>query len=146
VEKIDISGRSFEVPASQAQVMRAVRAAFQSCGCADGSFLAVPHYPGMYAFLKTRAPFWEVFYLFPRNDDFQARHIEAIIRNGTSLVLINPRATVDGLDRLRIGKTYPKLLPYIQTHFARLQTVPLPEGFELYYIVDKCSKSLATVP
>jgi hypothetical protein len=146
VEKIDISGRSFEVPASQAQVMRAVRAAFQSCGCADGSFLAVPHYPGMYAFLKTRAPFWEVFYLFPRNDDFQARHIEAIIRNGTSLVLINPRATVDGLDRLRIGKTYPTLLPYIQTHFARLQTVPLPEGFELYYIVDKCSKSLATMP
>jgi hypothetical protein len=138
VDRIEISGRSFEVPASQAKVMRAARAAFQSCRCADGNFLAVPHYPGMYAFLKTRAPFWEVYYLFPRNDEFQARHIEAIIKNGTSLVLINPGASVDGSDRLRIDKTYPQLLDYIQTHFQRLETVTLPEGFELYYLPEKC--------
>lgn len=140
VEQIEISGRSFVVPASQAQVMRAARAAFQSCGCGDGNFLAVPHYPGMYAFLKTRAPFWEVYYLFSRDDDFQARHVAAIINNGTSLVLINPNATVDGLDRLRIDKTYPQLLRYIQTHFQHLETVALPEGFELYYLPDKCAK------
>jgi hypothetical protein len=138
VDRIEISGKTFEVPASQAQVMRAARAAFQNCRCADGNFLAVPHYPGMYAFLKTRAPFWEVYYLFPRNDEFQARHIEAIIKNGTSLVLINPSASVDGSDRLRIDKTYPQLLDYIQTHFQRSETVTLPEGFELYYLPEKC--------
>jgi hypothetical protein len=140
VDRIEISGRSFEVPASQAQAMRVAKTVFQSCGCADGNFLALPYYPGMYAFLKTRAPFWEVYYLFPRNEEFQARHIEAIVKNGTSLVLINPRAAVDGLDRLRIDKTYPQLLRYIQTHFQRLETVALPEGFELYYLPEKCPK------
>jgi hypothetical protein len=140
VDRIEISGRSFEVLESQSQVMRATRAVFQSCRCADGNFLALPYYPGMYAFLKTRAPFWEVYYLFPRNDEFQARHIEAIVKNGTSLVLINSRAAVDGLDRLRIDKTYPQLLGHIQIHFQRLEAVALPEGFELYYLPEKCPK------
>jgi hypothetical protein len=139
LQQIEISGRSFVVPAFQAQVMRAGSAAFQRCGCGDGNFLAVPHYPGMYAFLETRAPFWEVYYLFVRNEDVQAKHIDALVKNETSLVLINPAATVDGLERLRIDKTYPQLLPYIQAHFQRLETT-LPDGFELYYRPDKCPK------
>jgi len=138
VEQIEISGRNFEVPSFQAEIMRATRDAFQKCGCSNGNFLAAPHYPGMYAFLQTRAPFWEVYYLFRRNEDFQARHLDALVKNGTSLVLINPQATVDGLERLRIGGTYPKLLPYIRDHFQHLETVPLPDGFEIYYLPGKC--------
>lgn len=141
VEKIEIAGKNFEVATFQAQVMRATKAEFQICSCADGNFLALPHYPGMYAYLRRRAPFWETYYLFARSDDFQAKHIDAIIKNGTSLVLINPRATVDGADRLRIGTTYPLLVRYIQTHFRRLDTAPLPEEFELYTLPEKCPGS-----
>jgi hypothetical protein len=141
VERIEISGRNFEVPAYQAKVMRAVKDEFRRCGGGDGNFLAAPHYPGLYAFLRTRAPFWEVYYLFPRSDEFQARHTEAVVKNGTSLVLINPDATVDGLDELRIDKTYPQLVHYIHTHFERLEPDILPDHFELYYLPNKCSGS-----
>jgi len=139
VERMEISGRNFAVPAYQAQVMRAVKDEFRRCGGGDGNFLAAPHYPGLYAFLRTRAPFWEVYYLFPRNEDFQARHIDAIINSGTSLVLINPDATVDGQERLRIDNTYPQLVDYIHTHFERLEPDTLPDHFELYYLPNKCS-------
>ncbi|HUJ96352.1 MAG TPA: hypothetical protein VLW84_13860 [Terriglobales bacterium] len=138
LESIEISGKNFEVPAFQAQIMRVVQAEFESCKCTDGNFLAMPHYPGLYAFLNTRAPFWEIYYLFARDSEFQARHIDALIKNGTSLVLLNPRASADGLDRLRIGHTYPLLLAYIQSHFQRMETVTLPDDFELYYLPGKC--------
>jgi hypothetical protein len=126
------------VTASQAEILHAVAAAFEVCGRGDGRFLAAPHYAGIYAFLNTQAPFWEIFYLYPRNEDFQARHIDALITHKTSLVLINPGATVDGLDRLKIGNTYPQLVRYIQTHFQPWDNLTLPEGFELYYLPQEC--------
>jgi len=140
-EPIEISGRKFEVPAFQAQVMRVVKTEFQKCACGDGNFLSAPHYPGFYAYLNTRAPFWEVYYLFARDSKFQARHIDALIQNHTSLILLNPSASVDGLDRLRIGDTYPQLVSYIQNHFSRLNAPTLPDDFELYVLPDKCPEN-----
>jgi hypothetical protein len=137
LDRIAIDGRDFEVPAPQAQVMRAVEAAFRSCGAADGSFLEAPYYPGLYAFLKTRAPSWDVYYLWPRSDDVQKKEIEALIRNRTSLVLINRDASFDGEEWLKIGNTNPKLVEYILSNYVRTHTI-LPQGFELDARTQSC--------
>jgi hypothetical protein len=130
VDRIKIDRRDFEVPAQQAQVMRAVEAAFHTCGAADGSFLEAPYYPGLYAFLKTRAPSWDVYYLWPRSDDVQKKEIEALSENRTALVLLNRDASFDGEEWLKIVDTNPELVGYISANYERTRTI-LPQGFEL---------------
>ena len=137
VEQITMDGKDFEVPAAQASIMRAVDVAFRNCGARDGGFLELPFYPGLYAFLRTRAPFWETYYFWPRDEALQDKHIQALIENRTSLILINPDASFDGQDWLRIGRTYPKLVSFIHTHYERVQA-PLPQGFELYWLPQTC--------
>ena len=139
VDGIKIDGRDFEVPAQQAQVMRAVDAAFHSCAAADGSFLEAPYYPGLYAFLKTRAPSWDVYYLWPRSDDVQKKEIAALIQNRTSLVLLNRDASFDGQEWLKIGNTNPKLVEYLSSEYARTRT-KLPQGFELDVRPQSCAQ------
>jgi hypothetical protein len=137
VQQIEIQGKRFYVTGQQADLMHTVQSAFRNCGSQDGSFLAAPYYPGLYAFLKTRAPFWELYYLYHRSDEFQERHIAALEGDHTSLVLLNREAAVDGRESLRIGHTYPKLVDFILTHYQRMDT-NLPEGFELYYLPQGC--------
>ena len=122
---------------NQATVMNAAKASFESCGPHDGSFLEAPFYPGLYAFLNTRAPFWDTYYLWPRSSDLQQRHVDALVAHSTSLVLLNPEATFDGQDWLRIERTYPKLVDYIHSNYRRSDEV-LPAGFELYYSPQMC--------
>jgi hypothetical protein len=139
LDRIAIDGRDFEVPAPQAQVMHAVEAAFHSCGAADGSFLEAPYYPGLYAFLKTRAPSWDVYYLWPRSNDVQKKEIAALIQNRTALVLLNREASFDGQEWLKIGNTNPKLVEYISSEYARTRT-KLPQGFELDARPQSCAQ------
>jgi hypothetical protein len=139
IRQLSISGRQFYVEPDQVQVMQTIQAAFSACGSKDGTFLQAPYYPGLYPFLKTRAPFWELYYLYPRDDAFQERHIEALREHNVSLVLLNREAAVDGIDGLRIDHTYPKLVDYINTHYQRSAT-RLPDGFEIYYSPQACGK------
>jgi hypothetical protein len=137
VDQIKISGRNFEIPAMQAQVMRTVEAEFRNCGSHDGGFLEAPFYPGVYAFLGTRAPVWDTWYLWPRSDAVQIKHIQALVENRTSLVLINRYASFDQQDWLQMGRTYPKLVDYILTHYERAGSA-LPAGFEIYFLPQRC--------
>ena len=137
IQQIDIQGKAFYVPSPQADVMQAVQTAFRSCRSSDGGFLAAPHYPGLYAFLNARAPFWDTYYLWPRSDDVQMKHIQALAENRTWLVLINRDASFDNRARLRLGSTYPKLVDYILKHYQRMNAA-MPEGFELYSLPQAC--------
>jgi len=139
--QVNIDGRDFEVSAQQARVMKTVEAAFRSCGAIDGSFLEAPFYPGLYAFLRTRAPTWDIYYLWPRSDAVQGREIEILIQNRTSLVLVNKEASFDGKNWLKIGRTNPRLMQYISTEYVRTGT-NLPEGFELYTLPGSCAQSV----
>lgn len=135
---VAIDGRQFEVSSDQALIMNASKAAFESCHPHDGSFLEAPFYPGLYAFLNTRAPFWDTYYLWPRSSELQEKHVDALIAHSTSVVLLNSEATFDGQGWLRIGHTYPKLVDYVLNHYRKTE-VRLPDGFELYYSTTGCS-------
>ena len=137
VVHISIDGKFFEVPAPQAGLMNTVETAFRNCGPHNGGFMAAPYYPGLYAFLSTRAPFWDTYFLWPRSDQIQQEYIEALQRDRTGLILLNPRFAINGRQSLELVRTNPKLVGYIEAHYQR-SDVKLPEGFELYFSPQEC--------
>lgn len=141
LSRVEIDGRDFEVRTEQAQVMRAVQVAFRNCGSMDGSFLELPFYPGLYAFLGTRSPSWEVYYFWRHSEAEQQQEIDALVQNHTSLVLINKEASFDRLDWVKIVNTNPQLVRYISSAYELTRT-KLPAGFELYALPGSCPQSI----
>jgi len=137
VQQISIHGKTFEVPAEQAEIMNTVATAFRDCDLHDGGFLAAPYYPGLYAFLNTRAPLWDTYFLWPRNQQAQQEDIDALQRNRTALILVNSQFALNGRESLEIIQTNPKLVGYIETHYER-SNIKLPDGFELYFSPLQC--------
>ncbi len=136
ISTISIDGKKFEVLKVQADVLSAVSNAINTCHVGSDEFLAAPHFPGVYAYLNAKAPFWETYYLFARHPDFQQEHIHAIAK--TRLILLAPNATVDGLERLKLKNTYGLLLQDIQKRYVELGTDELPSIFKLYGLPADC--------
>lgn len=138
VAQASIDGRRFEVPAAQAEVMETIATAFHNCGPHDGAFLEAPYYPGLYAFLNTRAPSWDTYYLWPRSDQIQQEEIDGLERNRTALILLNSESPMNGRETLELIRTNPKLVEYIEAHYPRSHE-KLPGGFKFYYSPLRCS-------
>ena len=134
---IRMNDRGFLVPSVSADIMRRAAEAFHNCGGRDGGFLAAPYYPGLYAFLNTRAPSWDTYYLWPRSDQIQQQEIDDLQRDRTSLLLLNPTFAINGRESLGFARTNPRLLGYIESHYQRAE-VKLPDGFKLYYSPQEC--------
>ncbi|MCU1272017.1 MAG: hypothetical protein JWN74_3311 [Acidobacteriaceae bacterium] len=145
VEQIRIDGRLFEVDAAQAELMKTVETAFRQCGPGDGKFMEAPYYPGLYAFLNTRAPFWDTYYLWPRSDQVQQAHIDALQQSRTALILLNPESAMNGRESLELVRTNPRLVEYIAAHYQRADA-KLPERFELLYSPQECRTAALTNP
>jgi hypothetical protein len=142
VEAIEIDNRDFYANPSQVEVMQVVADAFHKCGSRDASFLASPYYPGLYAFLATKAPFWDLYQLWPRDQAFQLSEIHLLKQNKVSLVLLNRQAALDGIDALRMDRTHAQLVEYITENYQRSDST-LPAGFELYYAPRLCRNALS---
>lgn len=138
---INLGGRFFEVPAAQAGLMNTMAAAFRDCGPRDGGFMVAPYYPGLYAFLNTRAPLWDTYFLWPRSDQEQQGYIESLERAGTGLVLLNAEFAINGREGLELIHTNPKLVAYVTTRY-QASDVKLPGGFQLYYSPEECRNLL----
>ncbi|MCP1646294.1 hypothetical protein J2T41_005949 [Pseudomonas citronellolis] len=136
VSQITIGNRKFEVERPTVEVLSALRSVVEKCAVAPDEFMAAPHFPGVYAFLGARAPFWEMYYLYSRPADFQRRHIAAIAR--TRLILLAPEATVDGLERLKLKSTYGLLLEYIEQHYREVQIPGVIGGAKIYLLPGAC--------
>jgi hypothetical protein len=137
VEQIAIDGRNFEVPSEQAYLMRTVQNAFRNCGARDGRFFAAPYYPGLYAFLNTRSPLWDTYFLWPRSESTQQNEIQSLQQNRTALFLINYAFAMNGREGLKLDATNSALLAYITAYYQR-STINLPVGFDLFYDSTQC--------
>ncbi|MGH9516381.1 MAG: hypothetical protein ACRD3P_11985 [Terriglobales bacterium] len=138
--RIELGDRKFEVPVQQAEVMQIVQTVFRSCGGTEGGFFEAPFYPGLYAFLRTRAPSWDTDFFWPRNEYRQQQEIGALIQNRTSLLLINKDAMFDGHQWLKIAATNPILAQYLHETYQRAST-KLPGGFELDVLPGSCAEN-----
>lgn len=142
VTQIAIDSRDFEVPVEQADLMKTIEGAFQDCGARDGAFFEAPYYPGLYAFLNTRAPTWDTFFLWPRSEQIQQNEIGSLQRNGATVFLMNDKFAMNGRNTLKLSATNPQLLAYIKTRRELSGTI-LPGGFDLFYDSAQCKKFLS---
>ncbi|HTA65747.1 MAG TPA: hypothetical protein VK753_09590 [Xanthomonadaceae bacterium] len=134
-----MDGRDFILDRDQARVLQLSRTAFERCGAGPGQFVAMPHYPGILAYLHAASPYWELYYLYHRTPAFQQTEISAMRAQQTKVALINRRATVDGRDDLRIERTNPLLVGYIRDHFQRLP--PRGDGLDDFEFFERdCMK------
>lgn len=80
------------------------------------SFVATPLWPGAYALHRRKSPMWEIYALFPQNNEFQRQEIERIkaAKPGFVLVLDIP---VDGRDELRFSNTHASIEQFIRDDF-----------------------------
>lgn len=80
------------------------------------SFLATPFWPGAYALLERKSPMWEIYALFPRNNNFENFEIERIKKADPKFVVIYNLA-LDGRDELKFSETHPLIYKYINQEF-----------------------------
>ena len=137
VASTSIAGKEFVVEKYQADLLAIIQEAANTCKVGRNDFLAAPHFPGIYAFLNSKAPFWENYYLYQRPIEFQQEHIDAI--STIRLILLAPDATVDGLERLKLKNTYGLLLEHIFSRFEELKTDGLSGGVKFYVPIGSCS-------
>jgi hypothetical protein len=140
LQQISLGGKTFEVPAAQAELMKTVATAFKNCGPHDGGFFAAPYYPGLYAFLNTRAPAWDTYFLWPRSDEIQQKEISDMQRYNTALVLLNAESAINGRESLELVRTNPELVEYVEKHYQH-SNLKLPGDFKLYYSPRECHSS-----
>ncbi|MFT5698323.1 MAG: hypothetical protein ACI8ZB_001178 [Desulforhopalus sp.] len=131
-----IYGKNFVIRKSQSTLLDQVKKIAEHCEISDGQFLAAPHFPGIYAYLGLKAPFWEMYYLYQRSPEFQKKHVDAI--SDVRLILLAAGATVDGLERLRLKNTYGVLLDHILNNYRKLNVSGLPKGVALYVDPRSC--------
>ncbi|KQP17267.1 hypothetical protein [Pseudorhodoferax sp. Leaf265] len=127
-QPISISGSVFRVNSPQAEFLSTLDKLKRQCGLVDRQLLAMPHFPGVYAYLGLTAPFWEMYYLYARDSAFQKKHIEAIA--DVKVVVMAPEATFDNLERLKLRHTYGDLLDYVHSQYRK--SAVLPYGAELH--------------
>ena len=135
---VSIAGRTFFVDPGQAQVMQATRVARDGCGDGKSGFLIAPSYPGIYAYLHAKAPFWETFYLYQRPAQMQLAHIAALSSQRVHTIVINPVVTIDSRPEYRLGATYPLLVQAIERDYTHISIAGLPADFHAYRRAQWC--------
>ncbi|MFS2123606.1 hypothetical protein [Pseudomonas sp. Pseusp97] len=140
VQPLSMGNKTFLLYRSQADFLETVRTIAAKCSLKDGEFMAAPSFPGLYAFLRLKAPFWEMYYLYERAPEFQRKHIAAI--GNTQLILLAPENTVDYLERLKLANTYGLLLTHIREHYQELSIPTLPAGTVLFAKPGSCVATL----
>lgn len=131
-----ISETPFTIDTNQSNFLNKIKKVAEKCNIQDDEFLALPYFPGFYAYLGLKAPFWEMYYLYPRPAELQSRHIEAI--SNVRLILMSPEAAMDGLERLKLKYIYGDLLKYIEKNYEKVVLKELPADTFLYVDPRSC--------
>jgi hypothetical protein len=86
------------------------------------NFLAVPNMPGLHAIYRVKIPIWEIYSLFPRSADFQAREIGRLKSSMPDLVLVSDHA-LDGRPELRYSEMRPLIVAWVAANYDQLPGV-----------------------
>lgn len=119
--KVEIDGHQFELNAGTALLLSNTRRIAEACQVGDGQLVAMPHFPGLLAYLHVRSPYWEMYYLYPRDTGFQQREINQIEKYGTKVAVIDWDAALDGRKDMRFEALNPMLGNYIRTNFKDIK-------------------------
>jgi len=127
---ITVSGSVLKVDPATANDVALLRHLSDQYAADGRSFVATPFWPGAYALLNRRSPTWEIYALFPRQEDFERHEIERINASSPGFILVL-NLPLDGRDELRFQNTHPLTYKFILDNFERIP-FPSPPGYEIY--------------
>jgi hypothetical protein len=122
---VEISGNQLMVLPEVESDVRLLRKLAEEYAPDGGSFVVTPFWPAAYPLLNAKSPMWEIYALFPRNEDFQQEEIQRIAAASPGFVLIYD-LPLDGREELRFRNTHPLIYRYIIGHFDRVPDSPNP--------------------
>ncbi len=128
----DAAGDLLKVDPNTAGILAMLKDTVDQYAPNGRSFVATPLWPGAYALYKRKSPMWEIYALFPQQNDFQRREIERLkaAKPGFVLVLDIP---VDGRDDLRFSNTHALIKQFIRDNFDSTTTaIWPPQQFQFY--------------
>lgn len=129
-ENIQVFRDTLKVTPREADDIRLLRNLASHYAQKNQTFLAVPYWPGAYALLDKKAPFWEICALFPRPVDFQQEEINHLKMASLGFVIMIDQAQ-DGREELRYMNSHPLIYAYILANFDRVRGSPRP-AYHIY--------------
>jgi hypothetical protein len=91
------------------------------------NFLAVPNMPSLYAIYRVKMPIWEIYSLFHRSAEFEAREIERLESAAPELVIVSDHA-LDQRPELRYSEMRPRIVAWIAANYDELSGVDRNPG------------------
>ncbi len=127
---VTVSDSVLQVDPATANDIAFLRSLSDQFAVGGKSFVATPFWPGAYALLNQKSPMWEIYALFPRQENFERSEIDRIkaFSPGFILVLNLP---LDGREELRFQNTHPLTYKFISDNFERVPSQS-PPGYEIY--------------
>jgi hypothetical protein len=116
LQQVNVRGDSVWMDAATAASVRDIEVLAREHVPAGGTVLSVPVWPGAYALLGIKSPVYEIYPLFPRNEQFQDQEIARLRRVNPSMVLF-PDVAVDGREDLRYVRTHARIWDYVSNHY-----------------------------
>ena len=132
-----LGGSNLVIDAAQAGLIDGVEKVVRACEAGKEQVVTMPYYPGMLPAVNRSSPLWDLYYLYPRSTEFQNKQVARLDEAGVKVVLINTEAAVDQREDLKIGRTNPVIVNFIQSNFDLIKT--LEDGGKLY--VRNCRES-----
>ncbi|WP_266183651.1 hypothetical protein [Dyella humicola] len=104
----------------------------QSDFAPDGqSFFVMPFLPGAYALLGAKAPTWEIFTAWHRDEAFQKAEIAQLKAAKPAFVLIQ-ETSLDGRDELRYKTTHPLIERYVRDNYIPVNGYTDNPTYQIY--------------
>lgn len=86
---------------STAMLLSSSQRVAEICHVNDDQLVAMPYFPGLLAYLHLRSPYWEMYYLYPRDRAFQESEIQHMESHGTRVAVVDWSAAIDGHPNMR---------------------------------------------
>jgi hypothetical protein len=122
---VTISHDTLKVDQSTASDIALLRKLADQYAPAGQAFIAAPLWPGAYALLERKSPMWEIYPLFPRQQQFQQNELARVKSAAPGFAIIFDLA-LDDQDALRYKNTHPLIYQYILDNFDRVEATPNP--------------------
>lgn len=129
---VSVNGSTLYIFPGIDRFLRTVDAALAAAG-ARHNFLAVPNAPALFAIYKQKMPLWEIYALWPRHPEFEAKEIERLASAVPQLVLLSNHA-LDDQEALRYSSTHPELYKWI---IGRYETDATSLSYQSWKVMHK---------
>jgi hypothetical protein len=122
----DVGGEKLWLSRDFAEVYERIMEPLEVLAGGDESFLALPNLPSLHAISRTKMATWEIYALFPVDQDSEAREIARIESMLPDLILLSDHA-LDGNPALRFSRTRPLTYRWITTHYEMSDLIQVGE-------------------